>query len=110
MRLKMNDDDDEDRDEWSNCLFDSWLQNKRAIVRPGAEDQNSQRLSSCQIVNNKLSKSTLWHGGGEGVRWEVEPATFSSEFNLRHMCPEAVFFVTKKSKETALGDLSRMSC
>ena len=27
-----------------------------------------------------------------------------------HMCPEAVFFVTKKSKETALGNLSRMSC
>ena len=30
--------------------------------------------------------------------------------NLHHMCPEAVFFLTKKSKETALGDLSRMSC
>ena len=27
-----------------------------------------------------------------------------------HMCPEAVFFVTKKCKKTALGDLSRMSC
>ena len=33
-----------------------------------------------------------------------------SSHKVCHMCPEAVFFVTKKSKKTALGDLSRMSC
>ena len=82
MRLKMNDDDDdkdddEDRDEWSNCLFDSWLQNKRAIVRPRSEDQNFQRLSSCQIVNNKLSNP---HSGQLGVRseWDLPPRHLTS--------------------------------
>ena len=60
-----------------NCLFDNWLQYKRAIVRLGTEDQNSQRLSSCQMVNNKLSDSGQQRrvSGGE---WDLPPPHLTS--------------------------------
>ena len=76
--------------------------NRCADYKAGVESSEMGRSSADILARSSRSSDAIDAVAPEGARnWGRGPT---------HMCPEAVFFVTKKSKKTALGDLSRMSC